>query len=140
MKHFALVFLTSLLFSCEQGDCCVSPPEASQLNGTWELVKITNGFAQLEISGDEIGFKEILEIKASQGTFSRKRDGKELLRNKFSIGREANREAILLTDDKSYHWYTLQEKNGELVLSLYENCPIGAVLADGSYYEYHKVE
>lgn len=135
---FSLTFLLSLL-NCEQKECCVIPIE-SQFHGTWELVKITNGFAQIELTGDEIGFKEQLKINASTGTFEQIVDGKRVLFSNFEIGKEGGNQAIILRDDDSYFWYTFIAGKNEENLSLYQKCPIGAILADGSDHEYQKVE
>lgn len=129
----------SLLASCEQKDCCSPPPIESQFEGKWELVKVTNGFAQIELVGDEIGYTETIEFNAYSSTFERKRNGKRELFSKFSIGKEFDQNAIILKDDNSYQWYTFLEENDEETLSLYQKATLGAVLADGSDHEYKKV-
>lgn len=135
------VALFILLFTnCKDNNCCVTPPVESQFHGKWELEKVTNGFAQLELSGTDIGYKEELNFNATTGLLVKKRDAKETLKSKFQIGKEGGQDAIILIDDESYHWYSFKELGGSLVLVLYENCPIGVALADGSYYEYRKVE
>lgn len=145
MRNIALVMLllTSLLSlqGCESQICCVTPPIESQFEGKWELFKVSNGFAQVNLEGDEIGYVETIAFNTSSSTskFERKRNGKSELVSKFEIGKELDQNAIILIDDNSYHWYTFIEKNGVEVLSLYQNAPLGAELADGSNYEYKRV-
>lgn len=138
--RYTLLLLVSILFlGCEQKECCVIPPIESQFHGKWELYRITNGFSQTVLTGGEIGFEEELDFNATVGYFVRKRDQKEVLGSKFQIGKEGDQDAVILIDDDTYQWYSFTELQGSEKLVLYEKCPIGAVLADGSYYEYRKL-
>lgn len=135
----ALVFFTLLFTECEQKVCCTPPPIESQFEGKWELVMVTNGFAQIELEGDEIGYTETIEFNGSRKTFERIRDGKRELLSSFTIGQENDQDAVILEDDNSYHWYIFLEEDGVQLLSLYQKATLGAVLADGSDYKYKRI-
>jgi hypothetical protein len=134
---FALLFLS---ISCDQKNCCVPPPVESEFHGTWELVKVISGFSGTEIPKDQIGYNEKLIFNATAGTLSQIRNENEVLFSQFEIGIESNQGAVILPKEQTYQWYTFFQKEDKTILSLYQKSDIGAVIADGNYFEYQKVQ
>ncbi|MGR3811756.1 hypothetical protein [Jiulongibacter sp. NS-SX5] len=137
MKSLWLLIFPLLFSSCKEKDCCVFP-EGSELHGEWELVKIVNGFAQIELTGEEIGYTETLKIDAGRDkiTFDKSDSPKETF--SFELREELSYDAIVLEEADEYHWYWLNYEDGKEELTLYQRSRVGAVLADGSYYHYLK--
>ncbi len=136
-RLFILLFFATVLGSCSEKDCCVLPPELSEFHGEWDLVRLTNGFSQLDQTGEAIGFTEKIIINAENKTFTRLiNDSSEV--SSVTNGIEGGREALILTDEQMYHWYWFEQIDGKTHLLLYQKCPIGAVLADGLTYYYSK--
>ncbi|MFT6879452.1 MAG: hypothetical protein ACI8UX_001245 [Psychromonas sp.] len=134
-KLIVLLFLKVSLASCEQMDCCVMP-ELSIFHGDWKLVRVTNGFAQLDLIDNAIGYKEELSIDASAKTFIRKREGSPEKKSTFEKGRQGDLDALILLDENMYHWYSFEDWRGANHLLLYQKSILDAVLADGSWYYY----
>lgn len=133
----ALVFAT-MQMSCEQSkECCVYP-ELADLNGTWELKKLTNGFAQIDQVGEEIGFTQRLEISAENSTFKRYTNNELELSSTLKKEVVFDQNALVLPDEEVYMFYSFELVDGVYHLRLYQESPIGAVLADGSDYYYLK--
>lgn len=112
----------------------------SEFHGTWELVKVINGFSGTEIPKDQIGYNEKLIFNATAGTLSQIRNENEVLFSQFEIGIESNQGAVILPKEQTYQWYTFFQKEDKTILSLYQKSDIGAVIADGNYFEYQKVQ
>lgn len=133
----AFLVLTFLGSSCSSSlDCCVAPPTLSEFHGEWKLVKVVNGFAQLELEGDEIGFEETIVINAETQMFTRKRVGSPEEKSRVEERKEGGQDALVLLDENMYHWYHFEELNGEYHLVLYQKSYVDAYLADGSSYYY----
>lgn len=131
--------LTSINMSCKKNiECCVYP-ELADLDGTWELKKLTNGFAQIDQEGDEITFKQRLEISAENSSFKRYTNEELDLSSRLKKGIVFDQNALVLPDEDIYMFYSFELVNGVYHLRLYQETPIGAVLADGSDYYYLKV-
>ena len=131
MKSLALLAL--LFMSCQEAEVNL---ENSPLEGEWKLVKIINGFAQIEQSAEQLGYTKTLEIKSSFKTW---KDGQMISELGYTLETQHDQDAIILSN-QTYHWYSFVEENGEKLLVLYENCPVEAILADGSNYYYTKVK
>lgn len=124
---------------------CVSDisPEWSRLDGNWKLYKIINGFRAPNNPADqEPKNLEILEIDAQEKYLIRKIDG--VIKEKTTIdlrnipdGSPDGRLSIVFLESDTYSFFTFDESKGEI--SLYQKCPIGAVLADGNTYLYKKM-
>lgn len=132
MKCLIVLFLFCV--SCDRLE--VSANEG--LSGEWELVKVVNGFAQIEQTKSELGFEEILKIDLKNKTFQSSRSTGQTELSSLSIDKEQGQDALILNDLDIYRWYQLVEIDGQTQLVLYERCPIGAILADGSNYYYSK--
>ncbi|WP_341228199.1 hypothetical protein [uncultured Arcticibacterium sp.] len=138
MRNLIIIFVFALFgSSCTTGyDCCVAPPALSEFHGEWKLVKIVNGFAQIEIEGDEIGFEESLVIDAAAQTFVRKREGMQEETSRLAVRKEGGQDALVLLDEDMYHWYHFEELGGVYHLVLYQKSYVDSYLADGSSYYY----
>ncbi len=134
-KLIVFLFLNVFFASCEQRECCVIP-ELSIFHGDWKLVRITNGFAQLDLIEDAIGYDEELSIDAGTKTFIRKREGSPEEKSTFAKGVQGDLEALILLDEDMYHWYRFEDWRGSNHLVLYQKSFLDAILADGSNYYY----
>ncbi|AWV97796.1 hypothetical protein [Arcticibacterium luteifluviistationis] len=119
-----------------ENDCCVAPPDLSEVHGEWKLVKVVNGFAQLELEGDEIGYEEVVVINAETQTFTRKRVGSPDEVSRLEKRKEGGQDALVLLDENMYHWYHFEELEGVYHLVLYQKSYVDSYLADGSSYYY----
>jgi len=134
-KSILFLFLNLFFVSCDQKDCCVIP-ELSVFHGKWKLVRVTNGFAQLDLLDEAIGYEEELSINAETKTFIRKRKGSPEEKSAFQKGIQGDLDAHILLDENMYHWYNFEEWRGANHLVLYQKSILGAILADGSSYYY----
>lgn len=136
--RYLIIFIALTFFggSCTTTDCCVAPPALSEFHGEWKLVKITNGFSQIELEGDEIGYEESIVINAENATFTRKREGVADETSRVEERKEGGQDALVLLDENMYHWYHWEEMDGVHHLVLYQKSYIDAYLADGSSYYY----
>jgi hypothetical protein len=124
---------------------CVSEisPEFSRLDGNWKLYKIVNGFRAPNTPADQEPKNiEILEIDAQEKYLVRKIDGLIKEKTKIDIrnipdGSPNGRLSLVFVESDTYSFLEIDELKGEL--SLYQKCPIGAVLADGNTYVYKKM-
>ncbi|WP_131458296.1 hypothetical protein [Jiulongibacter sediminis] len=138
LRSLILLFSFSFLFgSCSTKECCVYP-ELAEFHGEWELVKVVNGFAQLEWEGDEIPYKETLIINGETGTITFQRDDVAAEISAIEIKVEGGNDAIILKDWNEYQWYWFDESEGKTQLVLYQRAPLSAILADGSNFYYSK--
>ncbi len=124
---------------------CVSDinPEWSKLNGNWKLYKIINGFRAPNSPADQEPKNiEILEIDAQEKYLIRKINGVIKEKTKINLsnipdGSPNGRLSLVFLESDTYSFLEIDESKGEI--SLYEKCPIGAVLADGNTYFYKKM-
>lgn len=139
MIRSAIVLLSFcfLFGSCSTEECCVYP-ELAEFHGEWELTKVVNGFAQIELEGEDIPYHEILIIDGEASTITYKRDDMAPEVSAIEIEEEGGNEAIILKDWNEYQWYWFDDSNGRVELVLYQRAPLGAILADGSNYYYSK--
>ena len=125
-------------------DCgCVPPPAGSELNGTWKLVKVTFGLAQISVTGEKLPFQETLEFNLSGNwTYRRTRDGKQTDESAITVAADEKgfpkQLIIRYLSDNTYQLYTIETADGKTILNLYERTQSGAVIADGSNYYYEK--
>ncbi len=135
VKIYSLILSLLCLLSCENSSVS---PQFKDFDGEWELVKIVNGFAQIEITQPEIGYKEILEIDGANKNLKIIRNNNVTLDTKLEVRKEQGQDALILLKDQTYNWYFFVSEAGISYLVLYQNSPIGSVLADGSNYFYTK--
>lgn len=137
--RYLIVILTLAFLGCEKRDLGANlTGESTSFDGTWELDRIYNGFAQTDLSEENLVDSEVLKIDVEKAIFSRKFNEMTPEVSAFEFGQQGNLPAIILKDERTYHWYWFEEWNGKEHLVLYQKCPVGAVLADGSYYYYLK--
>ncbi|MFT5885167.1 MAG: hypothetical protein ACI9IP_001627 [Arcticibacterium sp.] len=134
-KTILFLFLSLFFVSCDQKECCVIP-ELSVFHGEWKLVRVTNGFAQLDLLDGAIGYEEELSINAETKIFIRKRKGSPAEKSAFQKGIQGDLDALVLIDENMYHWYSFEDWRGANHLVLYQKSFLGAILADGSHYYY----
>ena len=141
MIRFIIVLLLITLTAAK----CASDisPEFSRLDGNWKLYKIVNGFRAPNTPADqEPKNLEILEIDAQEKYLVKKIDG--LIKEKTKIdvrnipdGSPHGRLSLVFLESDTYSFLEVDESKGEI--SLYQKCPIGAILADGNTYFYKKM-
>lgn len=143
MKHSArflsVVTLTLFLFSCETKECCVPPPEGSELHGNWQFVRAFYGFTNTTVTATQAGYTERLTIDAGTKTLNRFKNDKLVETTKFSISNQNELKVITFENSKEYSYFTVSSENNKMVLSLYQRAPVGAILADGGTYYYEKI-
>ena len=115
-------------------------PEYSKISGKWTLYKIGVGYPMpngpSELTPRDV---EILEIKDK--TLTRTVNGIVTEKTKIEIKKlnvnTANpRLSVVFLASDTYSFLVIDEAKEEI--SLYEKCPLGAELADGSTYFYKK--
>ena len=146
MKTFKIFFFLLSLgisLSCARNSS-VNPspvnPIDSLVIGNWKLVRIINGFSQVNQTPGDTGFSQTLEYK-SDGTYQRitiNTNGQQTEKGSFYTGpnptKTSQTQAILYPDDKTTQPYSFQEGH----LFLYQRGSQSATLADGSTYEYQR--
>ncbi len=115
---------------------CTAEPQPKGINGTWKLIKLVNGFAQLEQTGSQIGYEETLEINTAKKSILNYRNAQLEYKDVITLDKVNDLDAIIYKNRQEYQWYNLVEENGQTYLVLYQAAPIGAILADGSNYYY----
>lgn len=136
---FVICFLgIGVSLSCSQQQTI--QPTDLEVIGRWNLVRIINGFSQLNQTPEQAGFSETVEYK-SDGTYQRitsTKVGQQEEKGKFTIGanptKTAEKQAILYPDDKTTQPYSFRDGH----LFLYQRGSQDATLADGSTYEYQR--
>lgn len=133
---WALVFAgCSLLSSCEKTESINAVD--TEVAGTWKLDAITYGLSQVRVQGDKLPYTETLTFKTN-GDYTISRDSKEVETGKMYTGQNttslAYKQAIFFKKDTTYQAYELIEGR----LFLYQRADQGAVVADGSTYEYKR--
>lgn len=136
-KYWALALGLSLLAlaGCERPDSLNAADP--QLTGTWKLDAITYGFSQIRVQGDSLPYSETIEYKAN-GDYVISREGKLHEAGDMYTGQNISglpqKEAIFYKKDNTYQTYEITEGR----LYLYQRAEQGAVIADGSTYEYKR--
>ncbi len=139
-KSKLIIALTiGLILGCEHKKCgCVSPP--SLIAGDWNLAKITYGLTQKTVTAAEAGYTESLSFGAysdTKGNYRRVRNGIPTQTSDYSLSPSngsSSEGLIYFPIDTTQQFFRLAD--GKLYLS--ERIPRGAVLADGSTYEYQR--
>jgi hypothetical protein len=137
IKYWTLTWALSLLvlMSCEKPEP-VNAADA-QLTGTWKLDAITYGLAQIRVQGDKLPYSETIEFKAN-GDYTITRDQKLVEAGDMYTGQNMSGlpqdKAIFYKKDNTYQTYEITDGR----LFLYQRADQGAVIADGSTYEYKR--
>lgn len=130
-----VVCLFLLVLSCEKRTCgCVPPPE-SPFVGDWNLTRITYGLTQKTVTPAEAGYTESLSFL--NGKYRQTRNGIPVQTSDYSAvypGSSSSEGLIYFRDDSTQQSFRLA--GSKLILS--ERGPRGAVIADGSTYEYSR--
>ncbi|MBU1820497.1 MAG: hypothetical protein KKG00_03155 [Bacteroidetes bacterium] len=130
-----VLFGGALLSSCEKTESINGVD--TQVVGAWKLDAITYGLTQMRVQGDKLPYTETLTYSAN-GDYTITRDSKEVETGKMYTGKNntglAFKEAIFYKKDTTYQAYELREGR----LFLYQRADQGAVVADGSTYEYKR--
>jgi len=132
---FSMAIIVLFLTSCEKQDSVNAVD--TQLTGTWKLDAIVYGLSQHRVQGDSLPYTETRSYQVN-GDYTISRDGKlvetgEAYTGKNTSGLAADR-AIFYKKDTTYQTYEITEGR----LFLYERGKQGAVIADGSTYEYKR--
>jgi hypothetical protein len=131
--------LIVLAFSCVEKACGCFQPE-SPLIGDWNLAKITYGLSQKTVTAAEAGYSETLSFNNfsdANGDYRRVRNGipVETIPYSYNLRNGGNSEGIIFFPaDTTQQSFRLSDNK----LYLTERIPQGAVLADGSIYEYQR--
>ncbi|GAB2548275.1 hypothetical protein [Spirosoma aerophilum] len=139
-KTNLIIALTiGLILGCEHKDCgCVFPP--SPIAGDWLLTKITYGLSQKTVTAAEAGYTESLTFGAyadMSGNYRQVRNGIPIKTSPYSISFPnggSHEGLIFFKADSTQQNFRLADNK----LFLSERTPIGAVIADGSTYEYQR--
>lgn len=110
-------------------------PALQEVNGTWRLVKIVNGFSQTTQEGTQLGRQETLSIDAKTRSFRKTTDGRVSVNTEVVVSSRNGRPTLLLLDRNSYHYYAIIP-GAKKTMILYEEAPTGVELMDGSNYYY----
>lgn len=135
----SVAFLIVLAFSCKEKACGCFHPE-SPLKGDWNLAKITYGLSQKTVTAAEAGYSETLSFNNFSdvnGNYRRVRNGVpiETIPYSYNLPHGGNTEGIIFFPaDTTQQSFRLSDNK----LYLTERIPQGAVLADGSIYEYQR--
>ncbi len=143
MKKLLVLFLLLLLAACKSEDTLgpqdyLTESKFAALHGDWELVRIVNGFSQTDLQGSEIEQKDLIHIDLDKMSFKHQLGDKAPENSALKIGEQGGLDALILLDENMYHWFSFEIWKEKEYLVLYQKCPVGAVLADGSYYYYSK--
>lgn len=141
-KSIVAIALIGLSVACTNDlrEVAVKPADA-QLVGRWKLVKITYGFSQLSTTPLEAGYSETLVFN-TDGTYQRlvaDKSGKQEEKGSFYLGDNpytspVDQNAVYYVNDKTLQPYSFQDGR----LSMYQRGAQGALIADGSTYEYQR--
>ncbi len=125
----------AFLSSCEKTESINGVD--TEVVGTWKLDAITYGLSQVRVQGDKLPYTETLKFEAN-GDYTIMRDSKDVETGKMYTGKNntglAYKKAIYYKKDTTYQAYELTEGR----LFLYQRADQGAVVADGSTYEYKR--
>ncbi|WP_337044112.1 hypothetical protein [Emticicia sp. 17c] len=129
-----------LLSACETAN---TDPLLLQVNGQWKLIKIGIGFpapgGPTEIQPT---YQETLEFDASNGNFTRIKDGKVVEQTKVSVSSDKkatyNRDMLIFEKSNTYSYISFTETSKYMVL--YQSAPVGSTLADGNSFFYEKIK
>ncbi|WP_461100852.1 hypothetical protein [Spirosoma koreense] len=126
-------------FSCSQKNSSVAPID-SQVVGQWKLIRIVNGFAQINQTPEAAGYSETLDYKAD-GTYLRvttRQSGQQEENGTFYTGpnptQTGEKQAILYPEDKTTQPYSFHDGH----LFLYQRGRQEGTIADGSTFEYQR--
>lgn len=139
-KQLALVWVVlclgwAFLSSCQKTDSIDAID--TDVVGTWQLDAITYGLTQVKVQGAKLPYTETRTFSAN-GDYTISRDNKEIQTGQMFTGESTSnlvsKQVIYYKEDNTYQAYELTE--GRLLL--YERTDQGAVIADGSTYEYKR--
>lgn len=141
IKFISGIVIGLCVLACSVPSCGCDPVMPSFITGKWRLEKIIYGYPppnspsfstdvknQVYVFDEALSKYEVLEdnIKIESGSFLLERSADNRSQN------------LNFIEKKTYSTYTFTENNK--VLSLYQRTPVGAVLADGSTFQYRKIE
>lgn len=115
-------------------------PEYSKISGKWSLYKIGLGYP-MPNSPSELTPKDVETLEIKDKTLTRTVNGIVTEKTKIEIKKlnvnTANpRLSLVFLASDTYSFLVIDESKEEI--NLYEKCPLGAELADGSTYFYKK--
>lgn len=141
LKFLSSIFTGLCVLACSLPGCGCDPVIPSLITGKWKLERIIYGFPpangpsftsdvknEMYVFDESVGKYELLinDVKIESGSFNLDKTADNKPKN------------LNFVEEKAYSTYSFAENNK--VLSLYQRTPIGAILADGSTFQYRKIE
>lgn len=144
MKKILIVSIAILLIACQTDNAQDISPELAKIAGKWQLYKIGYGFPPPNgPTHTTTTNQEIIEFDINSTSFTRTISGKISKSSSFELkqltdGGTAFRDAIVFKNSNTYSFISFDESTSSLIL--YQDAPIGAVLADGNSFFYQKIK